>query len=431
MRLRVVAAALAVATLSLAAASATASVSATPSSAKATKITVWLMSDAQSNWPEAVAAANRAFKAKHPDADVDVEYQGWGDYKTKFEATLSSGSGPDVLEFGNTDVPKYAAAGALAPLQKSDFPNSSTWLSGLAKAGSYNGKVYGVPYYAGARAVIYRTDQYRAVGAKSTPKTLAEFVAVGKKLMAKYGKNDPNYSALYFPGRYWYAAMSFVYDYGGKIATTRKGKWVGSLDSKASLAGLNAWRKAAKALSRANTSGDEAHPQQALVFAKGHVGSVIGNGWEWPYALDPKLGNPGLANSIGAYPMPSHVKGKYMPTFLGGSNLGVPVTSKNKALASDWIAAFTSSANETLMATAGGVIPNATALAKVNAAKPTLAPFAEAAKYSWFVPSTPKWANVESANVLQNMLTAILRNPSKTKDLAHKASQQITETLNG
>jgi len=431
MRLRVVAAALAVATLSLAAASATASVSATPSSAKATKITVWLMSDAQSNWPEAVAAANRAFKAKHPDADVDVEYQGWGDYKTKFEATLSSGSGPDVLEFGNTDVPKYAAAGALAPLQKSDFPNSSTWLSGLAKAGSYNGKVYGVPYYAGARAVIYRTDQYRAVGAKSTPKTLAEFVAVGKKLMAKYGKNDPNYSALYFPGRYWYAAMSFVYDYGGKIATTRKGKWVGSLDSKASLAGLNAWRKAAKALSRANTSGDEAHPQQALVFAKGHVGSFIGNGWEWPYALDPKLGNPGLANSIGAYPMPSHVKGKYMPTFLGGSNLGVPVTSKNKALASDWIAAFTSSANETLMATAGGVIPNATALAKVNAAKPTLAPFAEAAKYSWFVPSTPKWANVESANVLQNMLTAILRNPSKTKDLAHKASQQITETLNG
>jgi N,N'-diacetylchitobiose transport system substrate-binding protein len=189
----------------------------------------------------------------------------------------------------------------------------------------------------------------------------------------------------------------------------------------ASRAGLNAWRKAAKALSRANTSGDEAHPQQALVFAKGHVGSFIGNGWEWPYALDPKLGNPGLANSIGAYPMPSHVKGKYMPTFLGGSNLGVPVTSKNKALASDWIAAFTSSANETLMATAGGVIPNATALA----------PFAEAAKYSWFVPSTPKWANVESANVLQNMLTAILRNPSKTKDLAHKASQQITETLNG
>jgi N,N'-diacetylchitobiose transport system substrate-binding protein len=388
------------------------------------------MGDAQSNWPEAVAAANRAFQQKHPDATVEVQYQNWGDYKTKFEATLSAGSGPDVLEFGNSDVPKYSAAGALAPLNKADFQNSSTWLAGLTKAGSYNGKLYGVPYYAGTRGVIYRTDQYKAAGIKSTPKSLAEFVTAGNKLMAKYGKNDPNYSAVYFPGRYWYAALSFVYDYGGQIAKTKGGKWAGALDSKAALAGLNAWKNVALKLSRANKTGDEAHPQQALVFAKGHVGSFIGNGWEWPYALDPKLGNPALKDSINAYPMPSHTKGQYMPTFLGGSNLGVPVTSKNKTLASDWIAAFTSTANETLMASAGGVVPNTTSLSKVNASKPTLAPFAEAAKSSWFVPSTPNWANVESANVLQNMLTNILRHPSKTKDYAKKASDQITEILN-
>jgi N,N'-diacetylchitobiose transport system substrate-binding protein len=403
---------------------------ASPSTATATKLTVWLMGDAQSNWPEAVAAANRAFQQKHPDATVEVQYQNWGDYKTKFEATLSAGSGPDVLEFGNSDVPKYSAAGALAPLNKADFQNSSTWLAGLTKAGSYNGKLYGVPYYAGTRGVIYRTDQYKAAGIKSTPKSLAEFVTAGNKLMAKYGKNDPNYSAVYFPGRYWYAALSFVYDYGGQIAKTKGGKWAGALDSKAALAGLNAWKNVALKLSRANKTGDEAHPQQALVFAKGHVGSFIGNGWEWPYALDPKLGNPALKDSINAYPMPSHTKGQYMPTFLGGSNLGVPVTSKNKTLASDWIAAFTSTANETLMASAGGVVPNTTSLSKVNASKPTLAPFAEAAKSSWFVPSTPNWANVESANVLQNMLTNILRHPSKTKDYAKKASDQITEILN-
>ncbi len=431
MKFRIPASAALVAALALVAASATGARTTAPAKQHAAGITVWLMSDAQSNWPEAVAAANTAFKAKHPGVDVDVQYQGWGDYKTKFEATLASGSGPDVLEFGNTDVPKYSAAGALAPLTKSDFPNSGTWLSGLAKAGSYNGKTFAVPYYAGARGVIYRTDQYKAAGIKKTPTTLAEFMTDGQKLMAKYGgKKNPNYSALYFPGRYWYAAMSFVYDFGGQIATTSKGKWVGTLDSPRSLAGLNAWKSAALKLSRANKSGDEAHPQQALVFAKGAVGSFVGNGWEWPYALDKKLGNPELAGSIGAYPMPSHTPGKYMPTFLGGSNLGVPVTSKNKSMASDWIAAYTSTANETLMATQGGVIPNTTSLAKINASKPTLAPFAEAAKYSWFVPSTPNWANVESANVLQNMLTGILRNPGQTKDLASKASQQITEILN-
>jgi N,N'-diacetylchitobiose transport system substrate-binding protein len=432
MKYRILAAATLAVTLALAAASVTGARTTAPAKQSAAALTVWLMSDAQSNWPEAVAAANAAFKQQHPGVDVQVQYQGWGDYKTKFEATLASGGGPDVIEFGNTDMPKYNAAGALAALNKADFPNSSTWLSGLAKAGSYNGKVYGVPYYAGARGVIYRTDQYKAAGVKRTPRTLAEFVADGQKLMSKFGgKKDPNYSAVYFPGRYWYAAMSFVYDFGGQIASTRKGKWIGTLDSPRSLAGLNAWKNAALKLSRANKTGDEAHPQQALVFAKGHVGSFIGNGWEWPYALDKKLGNPELAGSIGAYPMPSHVAGRYMPTFLGGSNLAVPITSKQKNMASDWIAAYTSTANETLMASQGGVIPNTTSLAKINASKPTLAPFAEAAKFSWFVPSTPNWANVESANVLQSMLSGILRNPGKTRDLAHNASQQITQILNG
>jgi N,N'-diacetylchitobiose transport system substrate-binding protein len=106
------------------------------------------------------------------------------------------------------------------------------------------------------------------------------------------------------------------------------------------------------------------------------------------------------------------------------------VTSKQKGLAADWIAAFTSTANMTRMAVAGGVIPNTTTLARINASKANLAPFAEAAKYSWFVPSTPNWANVESAQVLQNMLSAILRNPKQTSTYARRASDQITQILN-
>jgi N,N'-diacetylchitobiose transport system substrate-binding protein len=431
MKQRLTAAAGLVVLLSLAMASATGARIAVPQARQATDITVWLMGDAQSNWPEAVTAANQAFGQKHPGVNVKVQYQTWGDYKTKFEATLAAGNAPDVIEFGNTDTPKYTAAGALAPLEKSNFPNSGTWLSGLAKAGVYNGKTYAVPYYAGARGVIYRTDQYKAAGITSTPKSLAEFMAAGSKLMAKYGgSKDPTYSAVYYPGRYWHAAMSFVYDFGGQIAKTKSGKWVGTLDSPQSLQGLIAWRTMVLKLSKANKTGDENKPQQALVFAKGKVGSIIANGWEWGYALDPKVGNPALTGKIGAYPMPSHTKGQYMPTFLGGSVLGIPVTSKEKALATDWIAAFTSSANMTTMAVKGGIIPNTTTLARINASKPTLAPFAEAAKASWFVPATPNWANVESANVLQSMLSGMLRNPGKTKELAKQASDRITQILN-
>ena len=80
-----------------------------------------------------------------------------------------------MIEFGNTETPKYTAAGALAnQLTQGGLPELQTWLPGLANV-HYNGKTFGVPYYAGARGVIYRTDQYKAAGIKGTPKLLAEF----------------------------------------------------------------------------------------------------------------------------------------------------------------------------------------------------------------------------------------------------------------
>ena len=166
----------------------------------ATKLTVWLMVDAQSGWPEAVATANRLFKAQHPDVDVDVQYQTWGAHLAKFDASLAGSNAPDVIELGNSEMSKYMAAGAFKSLKRSVFPNNKTWLQGLTTSCMYSGKLYGVPYYAGARAVIYRKDQYAGAKIKGTPKSLDQFVAAGKKLMKKYGKGG-DYSALYFPAR--------------------------------------------------------------------------------------------------------------------------------------------------------------------------------------------------------------------------------------
>jgi N,N'-diacetylchitobiose transport system substrate-binding protein len=397
----------------------------------ATKIVIWLQNDAESGWKDVVTSTNNTFKSNHNDVEVDVQYQTWGDHLTKFDAALAGGTAPDVIEFGNTETTRYMAGRLLQDLttQAARFPNSKTWLKALKDSCTYNGRLYCVPYYAGARAVIYRKDQYKAAGIRKLPKSLAEFQAAGRKLMKKYGKQR-NYSALYFPGRYVWGSMSFVYDYGGKIAERKGGKWKGTLDSPKAIAGLTKLKAVVRSLSRANKTGDEANPQQALVFSKGRVGSFIGNGWEWPYALDPKLGNPSLADKIGAYPMPSHVKGKFMPTFLGGSDLAVPVTSKNKSLAYEWIRIFTSNTSMRQLATTGGVIPNSTTLTSINARNPKLAPFANASKFSWFVPTAPNWVKVENARVLQNLVQTIVTGRMSVAKAAKRASDQITKILN-
>ena len=127
--------------------------------------------------------------------------------------------------------------------------------------------------------------------------------------------------------------------------------------------------------------------------------------------------------------MPSHTAGKFMPTFLGGSDLGIPVTTKNQSLAVDWIKAYTGNAAQTQIAKAGN-IANTTKLLAYNASNPKLAPFAKAAKFSWFVPTSPNWANVENADVLQNMLVKIFTGRATVKAAANSASSQITRILN-
>ena len=144
--------------------------------AASNSITVWLQVDAQAtNWEPIVKAANAAFQREHPGVAVNVQYQTWGNHLQKFDAALAGGNAPDVIEMGNTEMTKYMAAGAFQDItsDRASIPNSSTWLAGLAAAGRYGGKLYGVPYYAGSRVVTYRTDLFKKAGVK-VPTSLAE-----------------------------------------------------------------------------------------------------------------------------------------------------------------------------------------------------------------------------------------------------------------
>jgi N,N'-diacetylchitobiose transport system substrate-binding protein len=414
MKLRAFVAAALAATLAVAVA---ASAGATPQRQQANKLTVWLQVDAQSGWPEVVSAANKQFESEHPGWTVDVQYQNWGDHLQKFDATLAARTSPAVIEMGNTEMTKYMAAGAFADISsfKSRFDNSSNWLTGLAKAGTYGGKLYGVPYYAGSRVVTYRTDLFKKAGIKKLPASLGEFTSVAKRL-ANANRKVENFSPVYIAGTDWYFAMSFVYDRGGSIAKTKGGKWVGNLDSPASIAGLTAYKNFWTAASKASKTSDENHPPPYDVYAQGGAGAIIGPGW-----FSCCVGNKFKA-ATAQFVMPGQKAGQPMPGFLGGSNLAVPITSGDRSAAADWIKAFTSTQNERALQ-AKGNIPNATNLlgSSVNE---------RAAARSWFVPAAKNWVNVENGNILRNMLAQILTGKLTVKQAASSASDNITSVLN-
>ena len=120
--------------------------------------------------------------------------------------------------------------------------------------------------------------------------------------------------------------------------------------------------------------------------------------------------------------MPSHIAGKPMPGFLGGSDLAVPVSSSNKSLAADWVKDFTDTTSEKALQ-AKGNIPNATNLLGTSINE-------RAAARSWFVPTAKHWVDVENGNILRNMLAQILTGKLTIKQAAASAGDNIASVLN-
>jgi N,N'-diacetylchitobiose transport system substrate-binding protein len=386
--------------------------------ASAKTLTVWLQVDAQNGWPGVVAAANSTFENSHPGWTVNVQYQQWGDYRSKFDATIAGNSTPDVLEFGNTQTTPYMAAGALANLgpYKSQFDNSSHWLSGLKGSASFGGKLYGVPYYAGSRVVTYRSDLFAKAGIRKDPRSLAQVQSALAKI-GKMNSKKKGFSPLYVGGEDWYTALSFVYDYGGSIAKFSNGKWHGTLASKKSIAGLKRFKQFfAATQSRSTATLDGTAPFPYTVFSQGRTAANYGPAW-YTCCTGKKY-----AKVTKQFVMPSHVAGKPMPGFLGGSDLAVPAQSSDKAAAAAWIAAFTSTANEKALQ-AKGNIPNATNLLKNSVNE-------RAAARSWFTPQAKHWGDVESGNILKTFLAQFLTGHLSVKQAAKVADQNIAQTLN-
>ena len=390
-------------------------------------LTVWLMNGSAPD--SVVSGVNADFKAKHPGVKVNVQIQQWSDVTTKLDTAFAGSTPPDVVELGNTLVAKYAAAGALQDIgsKKSGFENSSTWLQSLTESCTLNGKLYCAPYYAGSRAMIYRKDMFAKAGVQQVPTSMDDLLQVGQKLMDA-NKTDADFSALYFPGKYWYAALPFIWDFGGEVATKSGSQWQGALSSPQSQQGLTQLSNLVSKLSKADKTGDEAKQDQA--FAQGHIAMLIANGWEVGVITDPKSGDPSLKDKLGVFPIPSHTAGQTAPVFLGGSDLGIAAKSKNQDLASDWVKLLTSNKFQTQMATVGQVIPNTTSLLNLNSSDPLIGTFSAAAKNSRFTPNAANWANVESANVLPDMLVSIFTGKATVPDATKAASDRITQILN-
>jgi N,N'-diacetylchitobiose transport system substrate-binding protein len=390
---------------------------------EAKELTVWLTVDAQNNWPELVKAADDAVAKKHPGIKIKHEYYGWPDKNTKLDAVLATDKAPDVVEMGNTEMISYMAKGAFAEVDPSKFANSDKWLDALKDSVTYNGKTYGVPYYAGGRVGTWRKDIAAEAGVKAAPKTWAELTAALDAIQKKKGDK---FSAWYQPSPDWYAAMSFVYDAGGSIAKQDGETWKANLSSPESVKGLTEYKNILDKYMHGDKTKDES--DRPVVFGQGKSATIFAAGWEGATAADPKSDKVGgLKDKLENFVMPGP-NGKNLPVFLGGSDLAIPVKSKAQGVAAEWIAAFTGAEGQKGLVAKGNLPNNKADLAPLKSDPATAVP-ATAAESSWFVPTAPGWGQVEKAQTLKTMLIDIAK--GKPVDQAAKeADAAIDKVIN-
>ena len=398
----------------------------TSSSAAGKTLTVWLMDGDLS--AKATAAINSAFE-KATGARVKVQIQEWDSINTKISTALAQDNPPDVIEIGNTDVPLFAANGALTDItsHRADLSAGQTWLPGLVDPATIDGKLYAAPLFAGNRAVIYNKTIWAKAGVTAAPTTLAQFTADLDKVKA--ANHAADFSAFDFPGQYWYGALQFVWDAGGQLATESGGKWSGALESPAAQRGLRAWKTFQNTYSStASRNVDTTAPDQNAMFASGKTATILNT------SLNTILkDNPALKGQLGTFPFPSATPGKTQPVFLGGSDLAIAAKSGNQDLALAYLKAATSTAVQTsAIVGIDAWTPVSTQLIdSTKASLPqTSAAFFDAARNSVGTPATPGWATVESDKSINTFFADIATGRKTTAQAAKDLDAHLDQALN-
>ena len=169
---------------------------------------------------------------------------------------------------------------------------------------TYNGKLYGVPYYAGDRIVIYRKSMFAKAGIATPPTTTAQLVSDAQALNTAESSVS-HFSPIYVAGKYWYGIFSWIFDAGGGIAQQVNGKWQGQFSSPADQTALT-WVHSLFTQGLDKAPGDADETNDDKVFEAGKAAMIIEPGWDYGVVKGDftKAKNTAAANDLGVFVIP-------------------------------------------------------------------------------------------------------------------------------
>ncbi|NUO55753.1 MAG: extracellular solute-binding protein [Hamadaea sp.] len=357
-----------------------------------------------------------AFKALHSGVDVTEVAVPYDQLHQKLITAAAGGDLPDVVRSDIGWVPELAKLGVLEQLDKA-MPDYQTLAAkvfpGTLATTKYKGGYYGLPLDTNTRVQLFNAAALAKAGVSEAPKTFDDLKALAAKLKGQ------NVVAFADNGMSGWNVLPWIWSAGGDITDAEYTKATGYLNSAQTLAGLQLLFDLFQEgqLSKGVLGGTGSTPtDQGL--AKGQYATILDGPWMFPI----------FASSFPDFklqtaPVPAGPGGSV--SVVGGEDVVVMKTSKNKALALEFTRYLLSDEAQLAMAKVGqmSVLKDL----DVVAVDPTYAPFVEQLKTAKPRPVVPAWPKID--DLLQKKLQAAFRGETSLQQALDSAAAEIDKLL--
>ena len=385
-------------------------------------IDVWIMDPGSPKIQGVVNQYGKDFEAANPGTTVKIQFVPWAQAHDKFVTAIAGGKVPDVAEMGTTWTPEFADQGAL--LEQPGI-SGDEYVSSLVDAATLNEKVYGKPWYAGARSLIYRKDMLEKAGVEP-PKNWDELMAAAKAVKAK----NKGVYGIGFTGLSEHMYLPTIWQAGGEIATQDGDTWKSALNSPQAAEAIDYYASFYKeGLSPKAAIGWE-EPDAQTAFINGDVAMLIAGGWGYNSIIATK---PELEEKIGTELTPTGPSGKGT-AFAGGSHLVQFTESGNHDLGAAFIDFMLKPDQLNKFTSEIGFLPGTTAGIEASGylEDPQRKPFAEQLlSASAVYPPSPKWGGLEGANIFDGQIQKVMKGEETAQEAVAELATKMDEEFAG
>lgn len=395
-----------------------------PTANKDKEVSLWIMEGTNANTSAYVTALQEKF-TEVTGATLTVDVQPWDGAHDKFVTALSGGTGPDVAEMGTTWTPEFADAGGLDDLtdEVKEAGLDGDLVEALKEAGTLDGKLYGMPWYAGIRAILANREILEAAGVNSQPESWEELLAMITTLKA----HDPSLIPFPVAGASQFSAMPFVWGAGGKIAEEKDGTWTSMINSPASVEGLTWYTDLATKHEASTAAASTWKETDSLAqFQEGRVAMFITGSWV-PATI--KANNEDLYGKLVSFTIPAKTSA-IAPSFVGGSHLCRMTSSKEPALAFELIKLMSTGEFANRWSEETSFFPGTTSALEESIAKAddlTKVFATQMTDGGATVPVTPKWGEIEGKKTVLNLLNNVLAVGQDVQTASDAAAKEMDE----